>query len=168
MRLTPKQARFVAEYLIDLNATQAAIRAGYRAKRPDQAGYELLHTPEIAAAVAKQKAGQLARAGLTAARVLDEISRLAFADIRRVFDAQGDLKPVHALTDEDAAPIASVEVVIKNAAAGDGHTDTIHKIRYWDKLKALELAGKHLGIFEENAHVTGTIELVWSHDGHGS
>ena len=65
------------------------------------------------------------------------------------------------LSDDEAASIASIEVIIKNAAAGDGHTDTIHKIRQWDKLKALEMAGKHFGVFAENANVSGTIELVW-------
>lgn len=162
--LTPKQERFVAEYLVDLNATQAAIRAGYSPKTANQQGPRLLVNDGIAAAVAEQQTKHLQRADLTATRVLQEIKRISFSDIRRVFNEYGNLKPVSELSDDEAAAIGSVEVVIKNAAAGDGHTDTIHKIKHWDKLKALELAGRHLGMFEENASVSGTIELVWGRD----
>lgn len=159
--MTPKQERFVAEYLVDLNATQAAIRAGYSAKTAKQQGSENLTKPDIAAAVGERRAKQLTQTDLTATRVLQEISRISFADIRRVVDEHGNLRPLHELTDDEAAAIASVEVIIKNAQAGDGHTDTVHKIKHWDKLKALEMAGKHLGVFQENASVSGTIELVW-------
>lgn len=159
--LTPKQARFVAEYLIDFNATQAAIRAGYSQKTASSIGQENLNKPEIAAAVTVGQAKQHKHADLTRERVLDEMRRLAFSDVRHLFDAQGNLKPLHTLTPDESAAIASVEVIIKNAAAGDGHTDTVHKIKVWDKTRTLEQLGKHFGILKESVEVAGGITITW-------
>jgi phage terminase small subunit len=159
--MTRKQERFVAEYLTDLNATQAAIRAGYGAKNANVVGPRLLANVGIAAAIAAGKAQQLASLGLSAERVLDELRRLAFSDVRHLFDAQGRLKPVTALAPDDAAAIASVEVVIKNAAAGDQHTDTIHKIKYWDKVRSLEMLAKHFALLTEKVEHSGGVDIVW-------
>src|SRR5919197_2742959 len=90
--LTPKQARFCAEYLIDLNATQAAIRAGYSPRTANEQGARLLAHVSIAAAISQAKQAQAERTGITADRVLQEIARLAFVDIRKLFDAEGRLK----------------------------------------------------------------------------
>ena len=111
--------------------------------------------------MAERQAAQLARADLTAQRVLEEVRRLAFSDIRGVFDDHGDLKPLHELTDEQAASIAGVEVIIKNAAAGDGHTDTIHKIKIWDKPRVLEMACKRFGLLTESVEVSGGLTISW-------
>ena len=159
--LTPKQARFVAEYLIDLNATQAAIRAGYSATWAEKNAHRLTGNDGVSAAIADGQAKAMGQAGVTAQRVKEELARLAFSDVRRLFDKRGNLRPIYELGDNEAAAVASLEVVIKNAAAGDGHTDTIHKVKVWDKTKALELLGKHFGLFDEHAHISGTIELVW-------
>ena len=88
--LRDKHARFVAEYLVDLNATQAAIRAGYSAKTAEQQGYRLLRNVQIAAAVAEGHRKRLNRLDITAERVLNEVARIAFSDIRAHFD---ELKP---------------------------------------------------------------------------
>ena len=87
--LTSRQARFVAEYLIDSNATQAAIRAGYSARSAAEQGYDNLRKPQIAAAIAAGKARQLADAGLTAARVLEALGRVAFSDISMFWRPDG-------------------------------------------------------------------------------
>jgi phage terminase small subunit len=160
--LTPKQQRFVAEYLIDLNATQAAIRAGYSRKTAEQIGYENLRKHEIAAAVAAGQAKRLTSADLTATRVLEELRRLAFSDLRGVFDDGGNLKPITEWTDDQGAALASVEVIIKNAKAGDGVVDTIHKIRVWDKTKALDILAKHFGLLKENVEHHGEINIRWA------
>ena len=169
MALTTKQQRFIQEYLIDPNATQAAARAGYSQRAAYQQGYENLRKPAIAEAIADAQRQLAEQTGITAKRVKEELARIAFSDVRSLFDTTGSLRPIHKLNDDEAAAVASLEVVIKNAAAGDGHTDTIHKIKVWDKTKALELLGKHFGLFDEHAHVSGTIELVWgSGQPHGS
>ncbi len=148
IRLTPKQELFAREYLIDLNATQAAIRAGYSRKTAAQMGAENLIKPVIAAAIAVKARERLAKADLTAERVLEEIRRLAFSDIGDLLDNDGTPKPLSALSPEQSAAISSYEVVLKNAEAGDGHTDRVLKVRMWDKLKALELLCRHLRLFE--------------------
>ena len=164
MPLTPKQQRFVAEYLIDLNATQAAIRCGYSAKTAKQQGSRLLTHVDIQAAVAEKATRQLETVDLSATRILEEMRRLALADVRGLFDEHGNLRPLHLLTDEQAASVAGVEVIIKNAKAGDGQTDTVHKIKVWDKPKALEMLGKHLGLFQERVEHSGGIDVRWEGD----
>jgi phage terminase small subunit len=161
--LTAKQARFVAEYLIDLNATQAAIRAGYSRKTAEQQGYENLRKPEIAQALTAGKAQQLDTAELSAARVLEELRRLALVDARSFWDAQGRLKPLSELTVDQGAALAGFEVIIKNAKAGDGQTDEIHKIKLWDKTRALELLAKHFKLLTEvHEHRVSLEDLVAS------
>lgn len=160
--MTPKQALFVAEYRKDLNATQAAIRAGYSVNGAGQTAEKLLKNTEIAAAVAEKTQQQLANADITAERVLQEIARLAFSDVSRLFDAAGNLKPLHTLSPEDSACIAGLEVIIKNAEAGDGHTDKVHKIKVWDKSKNLEMLAKHFALLTEKVEHSGTLEVKWA------
>jgi phage terminase small subunit len=161
MALTPKRQRFVAEYLKDLNATQAAIRAGYSAKTANREGCRLLANADIAALVADKQSKQLSGADLTATRVLEELRRLAFSDLRGLFDESGNLRPIHTLTEEQAGAIASLEVVKKNVAAGDGVVDTIHKLRVWDKTKALDILAKHFGLLKESVEHHGDISIRW-------
>ena len=161
MALTPKQARFVAEYLIDLNATRAARAAGYSIKTAESQGYENLRKPEIMAAVTAGKARQLEQADLSAVRVLEEYRRLAFLDLRTFFDDDGNLKPIKDLTPEQGAALASFEVIKKNAEAGDGIIDTVHKIKVWDKTKALQDLAKHFGLLIEKVEHQGGLDLVW-------
>lgn len=160
MSLTLKQQRFVAEYLIDLNATQAAIRTGYSARTATMQGSRLLTIDEVSRAVAEGQARQLTSADLTAARVLEEYRRLAFADLRTFFDAAGNLKPVQDFTAEQGAQLASMEVIIKNAAAGDGVTDRVHKFKVWDKTRALESLAKHFGLLTDKVEHSGDIHFT--------
>ena len=90
MTLSPKQQRFVAEYLVDLNATQAAIRAGYSAKTAKNIGHEHLTKPAIRAALAVGKAKQLEEADITAKEVLQAMARLARVDVKGFYDAHGN------------------------------------------------------------------------------
>lgn len=158
--MNAKQTRFVAEYLIDLNGTQAAIRAGYSRKTADVIASENLGKPEIAAAVAAGKARQLEGAELSAARVLEEYRRLALVDARSFWDEQGNLKPMSELTAEQGSALAGFEAIIKNAQAGDGQTDTVHKIKFWDKTRALEALAKHFGLLTERVEHSGGLKIV--------
>lgn len=159
--LTPKQQRFVAEYLVDLNATQAAIRCGYSVKTAGAIGHENLKKPEIAKAVQAGQAKQFSEADLSKARVIEEIRRIGLNDPRGFWDEAGNLKPIKDLSAEQAACLAGFEVLKKNTAAGDGVVDTIHKIKVWDKPKALELLAKHFGILKENVEITGELTISW-------
>jgi phage terminase small subunit len=153
--LSPKQAAFIAEYLIDLNATQAAIRAGYSANVAAQQGAENLRKPYIADAIQAAQRAHLAAAGVSKARLLQELGRIALSQVSAYFDpVTGAARHPAELGPDAGAALAGFEVVIKNAEAGDGHTDTIHKFKLWDKVKAIELYMKHYGMLIEKVEVT--------------
>jgi phage terminase small subunit len=158
--MTSRQQRFVSEYLIDLNATQAAIRAGYSAKAADREGSRLLSKPEIAIQIAAGKSRQLESAELTAARVLEELRRLAFIDLRSFFDAAGNFKPIAELTPEQGAALAGFEVIKKNATAGDGLVDTIHKFKVCDKTRALDMLARHFKLLTDVIQVQDEAGLI--------
>lgn len=163
MSLTDKQVRFVAEYLIDLNATQAAVRAGYSAKTAMQQGSRLLMNAEIAEAVAAGKSRQLHAADLSAARVLEEMRRLAFFDIAEIFDEKGNLRPIRDIPVEARAAIAGIEVVRANLNAADGKRDEdyLHKVKVVQKDRALEMLAKHFGLLAEKVEHSGALEISW-------
>ena len=138
--MTKKQKRFIEEYLIDLNATQAAIRAGYSPDTAKSIGSENLTKPDIKAQIARAMAERSRRTGVNADRVIMELAKIAFVNANDVIDAEtATLKP-DALP-EDTAAIQSVKVKTF------GEDGLEREIKMADKLKALELLGKHLGMF---------------------
>lgn len=109
----------------------------------------------------RARAERLAEIGLSAKAVVDELAILAFANLQDAFDGDGNLKPIHQMTREQAAAIASLEVIKKNAEAGDGKTDVVHKVRVWDRVKSLEILAKHFGLLKEQLEHSGKIEVGW-------
>ena len=147
MAFTTKQSAFVDEYLVDLNATQAAIRAGYSAKTAGWIGPQLLAKTHIAEAVARRMKDRQSRTEITQDRVLVEVARLAFLDIRRAFDVDGNLKAIHDLDDDTAAAISGIEVL--ESVGESGLVTRLKKIRLADKRASLELAGRHLQMWND-------------------
>lgn len=157
-KLTPKQAVFVLEYLKDLNATEAAKRAGFSAKSAHAVGPEMLKIPHVAAAIEAAKGERDDRTKVTIDRVVAELARVGFSDIRALFNEDGTMKKPHELSGDQAAAIAAIEVdEIREDGAVIGHT---RKVKFWPKNNALELLGKHLGAWVEKHQVEGTIEIV--------
>lgn len=151
---------FVREYLVDLNQKQAAIRAGYSQKTAETHASRLMRLPTVRAAIEAAMAKRSARLEITQDRALKEAARLAFSDIRQIFDAHGGLLPVKDWPDDLAACISSVEVLKRNVNSDDGKTDDVLKVRLWDKPKNLEMLFKHLGLLIERVEVTGSAELM--------
>jgi len=151
----------VAEYAIDSNASQAAIRAGYTKKNANVVGPRLLANVHVKAAVALLEERQLQNAGITAEMVKRRLGLLAFQDVRKLFDRKGNILPLQDLDDDTAPMIAGMEVIIKNAKAGDGHTDEVHKIRIVDQVKPLELLARHFGLLVEQAPIPVNVTFVW-------
>lgn len=149
--MTKKQKLFVEEYLIDLNATQAAIRAGYSPETAYSIGQENLKKPEIRAHVEKAMAERSRRTGVNADRVLQELARIAFVNATDVIDPKTATVRNDA-TEDDTAAIQSVKVKTF------GEDGLEREIKMADKLKALELIGKHLGMFKERVVVSGVEE----------
>ena len=142
-KLTEKQKRFVQEYLVDLNATAAAKRAGYSEKSASRIAVELLNKTQVSAEIQKQQAKRQKRVEITQEKVLEELAAIAFAngaDFATV-NQNGIVRitPTSELPDEKRKAIAS----IKEGANGT-------EIKTYDKVRALELLGKHLGVFDSN------------------
>lgn len=160
-KLTPKQATFVSEYLIDLNATQAAIRAGYSANTAQEQSSRLLSNVMVAAAIEKAMEARSARTEITADRVLRELGKIGFSDIRKLFTPGGNLLPVSDLDDDAAACLSSIEITTRKVRGGDDdEVEDVSKVRLWDKRAALVDIGKHLGMFTDKVEHSGGVTVV--------
>ena len=140
---TPRQRRFVEEYLVDLNATRAAKRAGYSAKSATGRGSKLLRNPAVAAAIEKAQEKRAARTRVSADRVVTEIAKVAFGDPRRLFSwGPGgiELRESSELTEAEAALVSEVSET-RTAAGGT------RRVKLHCKMTALTALGKHLGLF---------------------
>ncbi|WP_444668369.1 terminase small subunit [Cereibacter changlensis] len=153
-KLSGKQDRFCAEYLLDLNATQAAIRAGYSKRTAGSQGFDLLQKPEIAARIAEMKLERSNRTEITADRVVMEIAKIAFASMRRFVTIDSEGQPVIDLSDTpdddlDALLEVSTETVLEPKFPKDPHPEVIRKtkIKLADKLGALEKLAEHTGVY---------------------
>lgn len=156
-RLTAKQQRFVAEYLIDLNATQAAIRAGYSEKTAGSVGFENLRKPEIAAAIEEARSARAERTEVDADWVLRRLVDEADADLADLYGADGELKPVHEWPlIWRKGLVAGLDV--EEVRAGDAIIAHIRKVKLSDRIKRLELIGKHVsvGAFRERVDHTSS------------
>lgn len=149
--MTKKQKRFCEEYLIDLNATQAAIRAGYSPESARQSGADNMKNPYIRARIEKAMAERSRRTGVNAERVVLELAKVAFVNVGNVIDA------TDATLKEDAAPedLAAIQS-IKVKDMGDMGIE--REIRMADKLKALELLGRHLGMFNDKMRLDAKLD----------
>ena len=154
--LTKKQKRFVEEYLIDLNATQAAIRAGYSPDTAQQMGSENLSKPVIKNTIDRAIAERSRRTGINQDRVIQEIAKLAFLNPIDVIDMDEATFKGEANRD-DTACIASVKVKV---IPGEDGNITEREVKTYDKLKALELLGKHLGMFTDKLKMEGNVPVV--------
>jgi hypothetical protein len=105
-------------------------------------------------------AAKLAETELSAASTVEAIRRGALYDIGKLFDAQGNLRPIHQLSEDERFCIAGVEVIIKNAEAGDGHTDRVHKIKVSDRARFVEMAAKYYGLLKERVEVDASDALI--------
>ena len=150
--LTPRQERFVQEYLIDLNATQAAIRAGYSKKTAEWIGPQQLTKSHVAQAVAQGMKARGERTAVTADRVLLEAARLALFDPRKLFNDDGSPKGITELDDDTAAAVAGIEVVEQFEGSGKDRVFVgyLKKYRIADKNSALEKLFRHHGLYERD------------------
>ena len=149
--MTKKQKRFIEEYLIDLNATQAAIRAGYSPDTAKAIGCENLTKPDIRAHIDRAMAERSKRTGVNADRVVQELAKIAFVNATEVID------PKTATVREDALPedTAAIQSVKVKTFGEDGLE---REIKMADKLKALEMLGRHLGMFKDQLELSGGLD----------
>jgi phage terminase small subunit len=166
--LSPKRRRFIQEYLIDLNGTQAATRAGYAAGSADVTAARLLGDARVKQEIERKQAEIAMKMAITQEKVLRELAKIGFSDVRKLYDEHGNLRPIHELDDETAACLAGVETESKSCKTGDEEDEdaqvivtTVRKVKRWDKVRALELIGKQIGMFVEQHEFTGNFTFVF-------
>lgn len=155
--MTKKQNRFVEEYLIDLNATQAAIRAGYSVNTAQQMGSENLSKPVIQTAIAKAMAERSKRTGVNQDRIVLELAKLAFVNMTDVVDKKGEIKDT-ATTDD----LSCIESIKYKHSDTDSGSSVEREVKIGSKIKALELLGKHLGMWNDKVDVNVAVPIVIS------
>ena len=161
MKLTAKQIRFVDEYLVDFNATQAAIRAGYKAKTAHVIGAENLRKPKIAEEIARRQKDLQRRTEVTQDRVVKELARIAFADATDYAcvetltyeNEDGTVSPVQIVSPKDTDTLSDDQ---RAAIAGIKQGANGIEIKLHDKIKALELLGRHIGMFNDKLSLSGS------------
>jgi phage terminase small subunit len=165
--LSPLQKRFVDEYLIDLNATQAAIRAGYSAKTAPQQGPRLLTLPQVAVAIREGQVARSERTKVDADWLLLRLAEEAEADLADLYTDANTLKPVHEWpVIWRKGLVAGVEINELYEGIGESRTriGDVSKLKLSDRIKRLELIGKHVGVqaFKDQVEHSGavTVEIV--------
>lgn len=154
--MTKKQKRFVEEYLIDLNATQAAIRAGYSPRTAQEQGSQNLSKLMVREAIEKEMAERSKRTGVNQDRIIRELARIGFAKITDVVDRKtGEVK--EDASEDDLACIQSIKVK-------PGEFGTEREVKMYDKRSALVDLGKHLGMFNGNSAAALEDEVVIIND----
>jgi phage terminase small subunit len=145
--LNARQQKFVLEYQVDQVATQAAIRAGYAPRSAAVTASRLLTKANIGEAIAKAQAKAAAKAEVTVERVLKEYARIAFADIAQAYDDHGNLLPVSQMPEDIRRALTGIEIT---ELFGDGkEIGRLKKVRFAQKVPALDSLATHLGIFAE-------------------
>jgi len=166
-KLTPKRQRFVNEYLKDLNATQAAIRAGYSEKTAHVQGPRLLGNVSIKAAVDAAIARRNKRLEVSQDKVIRELAKIALADIKHYLSYRTEKTQVG--VDEEGNPVFDYRPVIELVPSENVDGTIIQEVslsqkgiftfRLQDKLKALELLARHLGMLNDRVQLAGSVNL---------
>ena len=154
--MTPKQQRFVDEYLKDLNATGAAERAGYSKKTAYSQGQRLLKNVEVKAAVEAEMAARSERVQFDQDRVLEELKHLAFSNVQNyVLTDDGHVDLAEGVNPEAMRAVSSIKRKTKKYTYADGSQSITHdvELKLWDKPNPLKLAGRHVGLFPNDVKV---------------
>ena len=159
--MTKKQRIFADEYLIDLNATKAYKVAYPNCKKDETAcvnGSRLLRNAKVKEYIAIHQKKREERTQVTQDRVIQELAKIAFADIRKLYDNNGNLKNVKCLEDDIAGAVSQLETFEEYEGRGEDreYIGDTKKVKLLDKTKALELLGKHLGIFTDKLELEQT------------
>lgn len=156
-KLREKQQRFVDEYLIDLNGTQAAIRAGYSAKTANEQASRLLANVSVQQAISEKMAERSKRTGVNQDRVVLELAKIAFLKMTDVVDKNGNIKD-----DASEDDLSCIESIKYKHSDTDTGSSTEREVKTASKLKALELLGKHLGMWDDKLDVSISQPIVIS------
>ncbi|HCF3055810.1 TPA: terminase small subunit [Pseudomonas aeruginosa] len=147
MALTKKQRLFVDEYLIDLNATQAAIRAGYSTRRATEIGYQLLQRPEVAQAIQAAMAERSKRTEVEADYVIRRLREIDEMDVLDILEDDGSFRSIRDWPRAWRQFLSGIEIAELFEGCGDDRriAGVLRKVKWPDKLRNLELLSRHVG-----------------------
>lgn len=158
--MTPKQERFIAEYRVSGNATQAAIKAGYSPKTASRIGPELLGKTCISKVLAQETKIALDKVKLSAELVLENIRRPLAADCLDLYDATGAPIPLDKLSPEARSLVAAIETPPYNPDGSDGKTNgRLHRYKLVDRARYVEMAAKHFKLLTDVTEHKGQVEI---------
>ena len=164
MALTAKQQRFIVEYLIDLNAAQAAIRAGYAVKGAKDQAYQLMQRPEVVAAIKEASEARNQRVQVDADYVLNRLTEIDQMDLLDILDDDMSIKPLSKWPKVWRQSLSAFDIAEMFEGVGKERdlVGLMKKIKWPDKVKNLELLGKHVNVnaFRENVNHSGSINLT--------
>ena len=170
-KLNPRQTRFVAEFFTNgMNATQAAISAGYSAKSANTYGTHLLKRRKVAALVEKKMEPIIRKLDISKERTLNELGRLAFFDAAKLFAPDGSLKRIEDIDEDTRSVIAGIEVSdIWDSGDGEQRSivGTLKKVKLTDRLSALDKLMRYHSLYldtVEHTHKVTLEELIMKAD----
>ena len=168
-QITDRMKKFVDEYLVDFNATQAAIRAGYSTDTANEQGSQLLARPDIRELVAEGQKEIMERTQTFQDDAVDELKVVGFSNLADFLTVKDggivEQKPFNELTKEQTKCIKKIKQTVRSSHSADGtilHQTAVIEIELHDKLKALELLGRHLGMFNDTLRLEGALPLTIS------
>lgn len=156
------RARFVDEFMLDRNATEAAIRAGYSAKSARTIGPRLLRDVAILAEVNKRGAERSQRLGITADRIMQEYERLALLDVADLFNPNGTMKRLDEMPEDARRAISGIEIMEEFQGRGEDRVflGYVKKLKLADKKGALDSLAKIMGLMKEKVEHSGTVTIM--------
>jgi len=164
--ITDKMRQFVDEYLIDLNGTQAAIRAGYSESTAQEQSSQLLARPDIRALIEQAQKDRVDRVQINQDTTVNELKTIAFSDVADfVIVKEGGVieqRPFNELKKEQTRCVKKIKQTVRTAQSSDGaviHQTAVLELELYDKVKSLELLGRHLGIFNDKLTLDGALPL---------
>lgn len=170
-KLTPKQAKFVASYIANgMNATRAAITAGYSEKTACEIGAENLRKPLIANAIAKRTEKGLAKMDFSVDRTLEYVARMAFFDPKELFEDDGSLKRIQDIPESARTVMAGLEVSdIWDSGEGEQKSiiGTLKKIKLSDRKGALDMLMRYHALYKDKEKEPLELQLTIKHVGKG-
>lgn len=146
-KLTPKQKAFCEEYIIDFNATQASIRSGYSKKTANRLASRMLSNVDIQSYIQELQQKREERTEITADMVVKELGKVAFLNLEDFYKENGELKEPYELSQNAKSALASYHT--KRVKLGDEVYIDVPNFKAYDKMKAIELLMKHLGMFND-------------------
>lgn len=167
IKLTPKQEAFCSEYLIDLNASAAARRAGYSEDTAGAIGWENLKKPEIQFRLTELRQKLNRNNDDLAQKVIEELKKVGFSNIQDFIETGNSIKDLSTVDAIKAGAIAGIKKSVTTFGDGEGNEGekTTVEFKLWDKLSALDKLGRHLGIFEvDNKQKSAVINVNLTDD----